>query len=228
MKFEKINESHLKFSLTYEDIASRGFHQEELWLNKEKGEEFVWTIIDEVDEIDNFDENEPIFIQVLVSEKGIDMIVTQDNNSNIVNHLFKSTINHHIENLSDNIKEELSHYIDNTEKNSSKKHVNTSRKAMKANLIIKFKTLDDLIDYSHYQTLSNVIMNDLLYEWDEHYYYYVNFDLHHLSPYLLTQFIAQSSEFGNIVQLDLSVLEEYGTLILKNNVIQTFNENFNK
>lgn len=37
MRIERINESTIKFYLTYHDIEERGFRQDDLWMNRRKG-----------------------------------------------------------------------------------------------------------------------------------------------------------------------------------------------
>ncbi len=39
MEIERINDSTIKFYITYRDIEDRGFDRDEIWYNRERGEE---------------------------------------------------------------------------------------------------------------------------------------------------------------------------------------------
>lgn len=39
MEIERVNDSTIRFFITYKDIEARGFEREEIWYNRERGEE---------------------------------------------------------------------------------------------------------------------------------------------------------------------------------------------
>ena len=82
MRIERVNDSTIKFFLTYSDIESRGFNKEDLWMNRQRGEEFFWTIMDEVnnEQTDDFAMDGPLWIQVHAFDKGIEVVVSKSQN----------------------------------------------------------------------------------------------------------------------------------------------------
>jgi adapter protein MecA 1/2 len=77
MDIERINENTLKLFITYSDIENRGYSREEIWYNRQKGEELFWDIIGEVNTEDYFDLDGPIWIHINAAEQGLEVIVTR-------------------------------------------------------------------------------------------------------------------------------------------------------
>lgn len=72
MRIERINEMTIKFYLTYTDLEERGFKQDDLWTNRKKGEEFFWSMMEEVNQEEEFVIEGPLWIQVHAFDKGPD------------------------------------------------------------------------------------------------------------------------------------------------------------
>ena len=47
MEIERINENTVKFYITYVDIEDRGFQREEIWYNRERGEQLFWQMMED-------------------------------------------------------------------------------------------------------------------------------------------------------------------------------------
>ena len=50
MRIERIDETTVKLFITYQDIEARGFKREDLWTNRKRGEEFFWSMMDEIND----------------------------------------------------------------------------------------------------------------------------------------------------------------------------------
>lgn len=77
MDIERINENTLKLFITYSDIEDRGYSREEIWYNRQKGEELFWDVIGEVNTDDYFDVEGPMWIHINASEQGLEVVVTR-------------------------------------------------------------------------------------------------------------------------------------------------------
>ncbi len=76
MDIERINENTVKFFITNQDIVNRGFAIDEIWQDKQRGEQLLWEMLDEVqDEIDITFEG-TLKIQVNASDSGLEFIIS--------------------------------------------------------------------------------------------------------------------------------------------------------
>ncbi|WP_214748435.1 adaptor protein MecA [Exiguobacterium sp. s189] len=76
MKIERINDNTVKFFITYVDIEKRGFARDEIWYNRERGEQLFWQMMDEAHEREDISFDGPLWIQVQAFEKGLEVTVT--------------------------------------------------------------------------------------------------------------------------------------------------------
>ena len=54
MRIERVDDTTVKLFITYGDIEARGFSREDLWTNRKRGEEFFWSMMDEINEEEDF------------------------------------------------------------------------------------------------------------------------------------------------------------------------------
>ncbi len=54
MRIERVDDTTVKLFITYSDIEARGFSREDLWSNRKRGEEFFWSMMDEINEEEDF------------------------------------------------------------------------------------------------------------------------------------------------------------------------------
>src|SRR5699024_3766451 len=77
MEIERVNDYTIKLYIYYRDIEERGFNREEIWYNRERGEELFWEMMDEANEHDDFEMDGPLWIQVQAFDKGLEVVVTK-------------------------------------------------------------------------------------------------------------------------------------------------------
>ena len=71
--------------ITYSDIEARGFSREDLWSNRKRGEEFFWSMMDEINEEEDFVVEGPLWIQVHAFEKGVEVTISKSKNEDAMN-----------------------------------------------------------------------------------------------------------------------------------------------
>ena len=76
MKIERVNDNTVKFFITYTDIERRCFARDEIWYNRERGEQLFWQMMDEANEKESISFEGPLWIQVQAFEKGLEVTVT--------------------------------------------------------------------------------------------------------------------------------------------------------
>ena len=83
MRIERVDDTTVKLFITYSDIEARGFSREDLWTNRKRGEEFFWSMMDEINEEEDFVVEGPLWIQVHAFEKGVEVTISKSKNEDI-------------------------------------------------------------------------------------------------------------------------------------------------
>lgn len=212
MRIERVNDSTIKFFLTYTDIESRGFNKEDLWTNRQRGEEFFWTIMDEVnnEQTEDFAMDGPLWIQVHAFDKGIEVVVSKSQNEHDPYGMEPYTMN--IENR--DLESYINKAIDN-EQNYN--HTHNDIPVTSEPLTVHFSNFEDLIKYSHETEHDETIYEDLLYVLDGQYYYQLFFD-YRIHFDCMEGIETKLLEYSEPSQIATAYLEEYGKIIMSNNV----------
>ncbi|WP_419895443.1 adaptor protein MecA [Macrococcus psychrotolerans] len=210
MRIERVNESTLKFYLTYTDIEARGFKRDDLWTSRKKGEEFFWSVMEEVNEEEDFFFDGPLWIQVHAFDKGIEVVVTKSKNDDLQLPEDDSDLN---------IDEKVNDFINNSMHSDSELRdllMRASEESTEQFFIVHFDDLEDLIQFS-YHNYEDVDIEDLLYMYEGKYYYYVEFD-DHMSEDAIHSYIAHILEYADETQISHEQLDEYGKIVMSHNV----------
>ncbi|MBF9302360.1 adaptor protein MecA, partial [Staphylococcus epidermidis] len=85
MRIERVDDTTVKLFITYSDIEARGFSREDLWSNRKRGEEFFWSMMDEINEEEDFVVEGPLWIQVHAFEKGVEVTISKSKNEDAMN-----------------------------------------------------------------------------------------------------------------------------------------------
>ena len=210
MRIERVNESTLKFYLTYTDIEARGFKRDDLWTSRKKGEEFFWSVMEEVNQEEDFFFDGPLWIQVHAFDKGIEVVVTKSKNDDLQLPEDDSDLN---------IDEKVNDFINNSMHSDSELRdllMRASEESTEQFFIVHFDDLEDVIQFS-YHNYEAVDIEDLLYMYEGKYYYYVEFD-DHMSEDAIHSYIAHLLEYANETQISHEQLDEYGKIVMSHNV----------
>ena len=69
MRIERVDDTTVKLFITYSDIEARGFNREDLWTNRKRGEEFFWSMMDEINEEEDFVVEGPYGFKYMLSKR---------------------------------------------------------------------------------------------------------------------------------------------------------------
>lgn len=210
MRIERVNESTLKFYLTYTDIEARGFRRDDLWTSRKKGEEFFWSVMEEINQEEDFFIDGPLWIQVHAFDKGIEIVVTKSKNDDLQLPEDDSDLN---------IDEKVNDFINNSMHSDSDLRdllMRASEEPTEQFFIVHFNDLEDVIQFS-YHNYEDVDIEDLLYMYEGRYYYYVEFD-DHMSEDAIHSYIAHMLEYADETQISHEQLDEYGKIVMSHNV----------
>lgn len=214
---ERINENTLKLFISYLDIEERGFTKDEIWYNREKGEELFWVMMEEINDDIDFEMDGPLWIQVVAKETGLELTVTSAkfNADGILDlpssleekrKFFESAFNgmdikpHEFEEIFNDSEEYVDGYT------------------------FVLNDFDDIIDIANRMPKEADFQNSL-YELDGKYYLHVDFD-EDLSTEELENYLSVISESAEEADTTIHLLEEYGKPIMLDSCFETVRQFF--
>lgn len=221
MDIERLNESTIKFFITYKDIENRGFDREEIWYNRERGEELFFEMINEANDIENFELEGPLWIQVQALDKGLEIIVTRgqvtDGNVRLEIPVSNEDVNIPVdENIVDLLDE-------NFVKNKQKSDDDLEQELL--DLVIAFDDFEDIIALSHDIQVKG--FNNALYHFEGQYYLFVMFT-DEFPEDEQDDMLSQILEFGFESEVSIHRIQEYGKEVLADEALQNLRTMFEK
>lgn len=218
MEIERINDNTVKFYMSYVDIEKRGFDREEIWYNREKSEELFWEVMDEVHEEEEFTIEGPLWIQVQALDKGLEILVTKAQLTKegqrfdlpIFDEKFKDMpVDERIEEILDQ------HFSHEDEKIDDFDELGFT---------ILFRDFEDVITLSKQEILDDI--HSKLFSFEGNYYLYIEFSEHLFDESNIDDYISVLLEYGEETPVTIHRLEEYGKVIVENDVFRVLRKYF--
>jgi adapter protein MecA 1/2 len=213
MEIERINDNTVKFYISYIDIEERGFDRDEIWYNRERSEELFWEMMDEVHQEEEFMVEGPLWIQVQALDKGLEVLVTKAQ-------LSKDGQKFELPVPEDKLKDlPVEERIEDLLDQHFTKHEDEEDSSYEDNLefLLKFDDFEDVISLSKTSSLDSLATK--LYSFENKYYLYVEFpDEEDLDEEQIDNALSILLEFGHETQTTIHRIEEYGKLIIDEDV----------
>ena len=226
MRIERVDDTTVKLFITYSDIEARGFKREDLWTNRKRGEEFFWNMMEEINEEEDFVVEGPLWIQVHAFEKGVEVTISKSKNEDLIN----MSENGDNEQLDYQVNDLLSQTFDQDDsledlfeqrqqqKESNHNQDNNDHKQQSTRtVIVRFNDLEEVIDYAHHNNQSIDDFEDLLYSFNNIYYYAVHFD-ETVDQESINGSYSQLLEFAYPTDKSEVYLNDYAKIIMSHNV----------
>ncbi|RIJ67659.1 MULTISPECIES: adaptor protein MecA [unclassified Rummeliibacillus] len=217
MDMERINENTLKLFISYLDIEERGFTKDEIWYNREKGEELFWVMMEEINDDIDFEMDGPLWIQVVAKENGLELTVTTAklNSDGLLD-------------LPSNL-EDKRKFFENAFSGVDIKPDEFNEFFGESDEIFdgytfELNQFDDIIDIA-YRMPKEADFDNSLYEMDGKFYLHVEFDEDCLMGDL-ENYLSVISEFADEADKTIHVLEEYGKVIMEENCFENVRKYF--
>ncbi|MFS0782867.1 adaptor protein MecA [Bacillus sp. 1P06AnD] len=224
MEIERINENTVKFYISYMDIEERGFDRDEIWYNRDRSEELFWEMMDEIHHEEEFAVEGPLWIQVQAMDKGLEIMVTKaqftKDGQKIELPLGDDKVkdipvDERIESLLDQ------HFQVKTEEDGEE---STEYELDVLECMIVFQDFEDLISLSKCKSLEG--FRSSLYAYDNKYYLFVEFDEDVEDEEIVDNTLSILLEYGTESALTIHRLQEYGKLVIEEDVFQTIQHYF--
>ncbi|MBS4193652.1 adaptor protein MecA [Lederbergia citri] len=219
MEIERINEHTVKFYISYVDIEERGFDREEIWYNRERGEELFWEMMDEIHQEDDFVPDGPLWIQIQALDKGLEVIVTKaqlskdgqklelpiptDKGNVHVDEKIEEFLDQHFQ---------IKHYDEKVEEDTE------------LEFVLLFKDFEDLLALSKVQDTSEI--ETKLFSYENKYYLYVKFDEELFDEDQIEDALSVLLEYSTESNYTIYRIAEYGKNIIDHDVFGTLRQYF--
>lgn len=234
MDIERVNEFTLKFYISYIDIENRGFNREEIWYNRERGEELFWEMMDEANSEESFSFEGPLWIQVQALEKGLEIIVTRAQLSQDGSKLeLPITEDKHLDiPVSEGLEQLLNDQLKGEKPTrAAGRHSDDSEELEvleedDLSFLMGFEDLEDLIALSH-EIIDTRGMDSVLYMYENQYFLNIIFNderTEHEQDDLLSWIL----EYGYETEYTIHYVQEYGTEIMATDALAQVRKHFPK
>ncbi|KMK74801.1 adaptor protein MecA [Alkalihalobacillus pseudalcaliphilus] len=209
MEIERVNESTIKFFITYNDIEDRGFDRDEIWYNRERGEELFFEMMNEVNERDEFMLEGPLWIQVHALDKGLEIVVTRGQVSDGHVKLEIPVTQEEKDSEEDLVKDQDLDELEEPEL---------------MEVVIGFSDLEDVISLS--KSFSDDEVENDLYYFEGTYYLHVIFRYEHYTEDEQDDRLSQMLEYGYESDISIHRVKEYGKEIMLQHALKQFRQTF--
>ncbi|MFO1445554.1 adaptor protein MecA [Bacillus sp. Bva_UNVM-123] len=219
MEIERINDNTVKFYISYVDIEERGFERDEIWYNRERSEELFWEMMDEVHQEEEFTVEGPLWIQVQALDKGLEILVTKAQLSKdgqkfelpVPEDKTKDLpVDERIEEMLD---EHFNHDVEEIELEED------------LDFLLSFNDFEDLLSLANRGRLD--LIQTKLFSFENKYYLYAEFPEEHFTEDEIDNLLSILLEYGVETQVTIHRVEEYGKLIIAENVFEQLRAYFN-
>lgn len=220
MEIERVNENTVKLYLSYVDIEERGYTKEELWTDREKGEQLFWEIMEEVDEEYDFQPEGPLWIQVATKMAGIEVTITKAAQNHEGNDDFPFNLESAPE-LFGTESDETFEHIEELLRNSVEEKA--SLEEANEPLLFAFPDFEELL-----QSVSRLVHYEVdtkLYVYKDVYYLQIHLDEED-SDEIRKNLYSVLTEFGRKPDQTVYQLAEYGKVIIERDVFHTMQTYF--
>ncbi|MCD8901711.1 adaptor protein MecA [Staphylococcus gallinarum] len=227
MRIERVDDTTVKLFITYSDIEARGFKREDLWTNRKRGEEFFWNMMEEINEEEDFVVEGPLWIQVHAFEKGVEVTISKSKNEDLVNmsddddenEQFDYQVNELLSQTfeQDDSLEELFDQRQQQKTNEQPKGRKERKPQDVRTVIVKFDDLEEVIEFAYHNDTKTDEFEDLLYSFNNVYYYAVHFDAT-VDQETINDSYSQLLEFAYPTDKTEVYLNDYAKIIMSHNV----------
>ncbi|MCM2675057.1 adaptor protein MecA [Alkalicoccobacillus plakortidis] len=203
MDIERVNDTTIKFFITYKDIESRGFERDEIWYNRERGEELFFEMMNEANNRDDFELDGPLWIQVHAMDRGLEILVTRGQVTD------------------GNMKIEVPDWQDKHALDEGTQATDNDSEVLEQDdsvtepleLMIGFRDFEDIIDLSH--SFANTDLDNRLFHFEGQYYLHILFDDEQYSEDEQDNMLSHILEYGFESDITIHRVQEYGKCILE-------------
>ncbi len=231
MEMERINENTIRVLIENEDLEERGVTFLDLLGNHKQIENFFYSILEEVDIDEQFQETDAVTFQVLPNRNGLELFISKNMMMGDDNEIPELSEIINQDAFSDFVKKQMS---DGTplEEMTSPDRIDRYIDNLDSPVIesvVRLDSFEDLIELAKMVKFENVITH--LYRLEdepEAYFLHVVFFLEDTTESQVNDDMSVILEFSSLTKITPEVLEEYGQLIMERSALEQTRYYFKK
>ncbi|MEG0255395.1 MAG: adaptor protein MecA [Vagococcus sp.] len=220
MEMERINENTIRVSIGNDDLEERGITFLDLLGNQKQIESFFYSILEEVDVDEQFQETDSVTFQVLPNHDGLELFISKNLPMDDVNHLDMMPEGALGDGFTDFLKEHMKNQGTSNENNELDEEIDfiSNESGDTVDAIFRLDTFESMITLAKSIKLQNVLT--YLYKFKEDYYLRVTFFVEDTSENQMKNDMSQIYEYTDRTNITVDILEEYGELVMDLNALE--------
>lgn len=217
MEMERINENTIRVMIENSDLEERGITFLDLLGNHKQIENFFYSILEEVDIDEQFQETDAVTFQVLPNRNGLELFISKNVLMGEDGEVPDMTDFADQDSFSEFVRKHMVEGTPLEEPIPEDDAVVVPTDSPKLESVVQLADFEALVELAKLVDFHDV-QNDL-YKMDGRYYLHVTFYLEDTSESQAADEMALVLEYGNISRLTPEVLSEYGTLLMSRNAL---------
>ncbi|WP_423189705.1 adaptor protein MecA [Alkalibacterium sp. f15] len=206
MEIEHINDDTIRVIIENTDLEARGITFLDLLGNQKQIEKFFYSILEEVDIDEEFQESEAVTFQVMPNNNGLELFISKGTN-------FKEDVD-----SLDTLKEQIDDNINQNEESLDEIDEYTKGDNTTKEVMIALEGFEQMISLSKSLYLESG--TSTLYSYKNRYYLHLTFFVEEMVEKTSDEEIAIALEFGNKTNTTPEVLNEYAEKIMETNALE--------
>jgi adapter protein MecA 1/2 len=227
MEIEHINDDTIRVRIENSDLEARGYTFLDLLGNQKQIETFFYSILEEVDIDEEFQESDAVTFQVMPSRNGLELFISK--NTDVHENFLTNVDFEDYTNQNADVTKDYSRF--EKPRNSKKKKEEGTESEISQNekqdhhIVVEFQYFEQLIQLAGiFQTESGFTS---LYQFNGKYYLELNFMNDEFSLRTPQEETALVMEFAEKTSISADVLSEHGKLLIQDVALETINHYFN-
>lgn len=216
MEIEHINDDTIRVRIENADLEARGYTFLDLLGNQKHIESFFYSILEEVDLDNEFQESDAVTFQVMPNRNGLELFISK--NADIHENFFSNTDFDSFEDSQFN--QEYSHFEDSQKSNKEKTFPKSfEQQSENEHFVIEFIYFEQIVQLARVFQISNGFSS--LYQFNGKYYIEFNLMQDEYAYRTFEEDLAIVLEYGENSPVSADVLSEHGKLLIENNALET-------
>ena len=216
MEIEHINEDTIRVTIENTDLEERGITFLDLLGNQKQIEKFFYSILEEVDIDEEFQESEAVTFQVMPNNNGLELFISKGTN-------FQENLPS-LDELDNNNASMFGLKEDETEKSDDVEDY-TKQDFQTKEVVIVMENFEQMIALA--QSLFLESGTSTLYSYDSKYYLHIVFFVEEMDIRTSEEELAIALEFGEKSSVTREILSEYGEKLMETNALELTRYHFN-
>lgn len=218
MEIEHINDDTIRVRIETADLEARGYTFLDLLGNQKQIETFFYSILEEVDIDDEFQESDAVTFQVMPNRDGLELFISK--NSDMHENLFANMDFHGYEEDTHS-NHDYNRFEQNGKSNKREQASSDAAKNESSNhkIVVEFTYFEQVVELAKIFQIESGFSS--LYKFNNKYYLELSFLNDELSLRTPQEETAVVLEFGEESKLSADVLIEHGKLIIEDVALET-------